>query len=561
MAERPYDLAVIGGGSAGLTAAIMASHLGARVILIERETLGGDCLRTGCVPSKALIASARAAHEARSGSTLGVDVSGVAPDFARVMERVRAVQREIATHDSEEALAAHGVEVAFGAARFLDPHRLRVAERTIEAKRIIIATGASPSRPDIAGLDARTSIDHETIWTLDRLPARMVVLGGGPIGCELGQAFARLGTEVTIIERDPRILSRFDAEAAEVVARAFAREGIRVLTSHETLSVEDLGANRRAHVRGPRGDETIETDAILVATGRRANVASLGLEAAGVHVDEAGVVVDEALRTTAGHIFAAGDCAGGPQSTHWAEREARVATRNALYVGRERVDREYAPRVVFTDPEIAEVGPDPESLAAREPTLEEVRWPMSRVDRALCDGRSDGVVSMRVDSRGRIRRAVAVGHGAGELVASWMLTIDRGLTLGELGAAIHAYPTYSRANRRIADELLLRRGAPRWTSLFRRFGDARQQKQTPARYGGFVSALLSLVVLRTALPTSLVVGTLLNAINHAEVFLVYGVTPASWWPLALNYVVPFCVSSWSAASALTASRARAARAG
>ena len=555
MSDPIYDLVVIGGGSAGLTASIMGSHLGARVLLVERIALGGDCLRTGCVPSKALLAAARAAHDARSASALGVDVQGVTPDFARVMERVRAVQREIATHDSEDVLTSHGVAVAFGAARFVDPHRLRIADRTIEARRTIIATGASPMRPTISGLDADTSFDHETIWTLDRLPARMVVLGAGPVGCELGQAFARLGTEVTIVERAARILPSFAAEAAEIVARALERDGVRLLTSHETRAVEAAGSHRRVHAASGDESVTLDADAILVAAGRRANTTGLDLATAGVQVDDRGIVVDDALRTTAPHIFAAGDCAGGPQSTHWAEKEARVATRNALYAGVERVDRTRAPRVVFTDPELAEVGADAAVLARHGEELEEVRWPMSRLDRALCDGRSDGFVSLHVDPSGRIRHAVAVGHAAAELVPAWMLSIERGLTLRELGGVVHPYPTYARANRRAADELSLRRGAPRWASLFQRFIRRRRPKSETRRaaWSGRWAP-----VLRTATLTAILVGTTLNAINHGDA-LVHGLMPEHAWPLLLNYVVPFCVSSWSGAAALAASgRARGA---
>lgn len=472
MPDSDCDLAVIGGGSAGLTASIMAARLGARVVLIERAKLGGDCLHTGCVPSKTLIASARAAHRARTASALGIETGPVSADLPAVMERVRAVQAAIAVHDSVEALRGHGVEVVSGTARFLDHERVEIVDRDLDRRRLtprrtIIATGASPQMPAVDGLAASAPLDHESVWSLGALPSRLVVIGAGPIGCELGQAFARLGSRVTILERAQRILPSFCSEAAAVVARAFETEGIRTLVGCDVRRVERDTAKRRAHVELPSGSETLEADAILVATGRRPNVDGLGLDRAGIEYGDDGIEVDASLRTTNSRVFAAGDCAGGPQSTHWAEREARVATRNALYVGAERVDRDYAPRVVFTDPELAQVGPSVEVLQATE--VEELRWPMDRVDRALCEGRADGFASLFVDRRDRIRRGVAVGELAGELVASWMIAIEHGLTMRDIGSAVHPYPTFSRANRRLADEAFLRRGPPSWASLFARF--------------------------------------------------------------------------------------------
>ncbi len=440
-----YDLVVIGGGSGGLTASIMAGRLGAKVLLVDRERLGGDCLHHGCVPSKALIASARRAHAVRTAGGFGLEVEAPRVDFRAVMARMRGIREDIGTHDSPEAVAEHGVEVAFGGARFLGPHRLRVGEREVQAKRVIIATGAGPRRIPLS--HPAPIIDYTQLFDLEALPERLLVVGGGPIGCELGQAMGRLGARVTLLQRGPRLLPRAHPEASWLVQAALEDEGVEVHTGNPDAA-------------------GYQADLVLLAVGRRAHFEGLGLEDAGVAHTERGITVDEALRTSQSHIYAVGDCNGGPQFTHWAEHEARVATRNALFRGRAQ-RRAPLPAVTFTDPEVASVGP---LLDDAGPGAEAHRVPMDKVDRAVCDGRSEGFLEVVVDAKGRAIGAHAVGHGAGELLPEWVLAIRQRLRLRDVGAAIHAYPTLTRANRRAADERFFAKGLPGWQRrLFGRF--------------------------------------------------------------------------------------------
>ena len=456
-----YDLAVIGGGSAGLTAATIAGRLGARTILMDREALGGDCLWAGCVPSKALIHAARVVYLGRTGSRVGAPANLGAPDFPAALAYVRRAQAHIGAHDSPEALRAHGVAVAFGGARFLSPTQIRCGETVFEARRTIVAVGSHAVAPPIPGLAEAGHLDHVSIFALDHLPPRVAVIGGGPVGVELAQCLARFGAQVTILQRGPRLLPRDDAELSALLAQALGGE-LTVRCDAGVERVERVGPARRVHFSGG----SLDCDAILVAVGRRARLDGLGLDSAGVAVRDGAVHVDPHLRTTAANIYACGDCVGGPQFTHFAEAQARVAVRNALFRGRQRFALDAVPWTTFTDPELAHVG-------AREgdvPGARVFRSPYERLDRAVCEDAPFGLGKVVCDARGRILGASLLGLGAGEALAPLVLARDAGLTLDAVGRSVFVYPTLGRVVRRLSDERFLAEGRPGWIrKLFGRF--------------------------------------------------------------------------------------------
>jgi pyruvate/2-oxoglutarate dehydrogenase complex dihydrolipoamide dehydrogenase (E3) component len=475
LTEAAYDLVVLGGGSAGLTSAIMAGRIGARVLLVDKEALGGDCLHYGCVPSKALIASARLVHQLRRAPAMGIDVGAPEVDFARVMARVAEVQAAIGKGESPEALGAHGVEVAFGGGCFLDAHRLRVGAgpeaSVVRAERVIIATGSRPAPPSVPGLAEVGYLDNERLFGLRSLPARLAVIGGGPIGVEMGQAFARLGAQVTLLQRADRLLPREEPEASALLERVLRREGLTVLTNATPLRARRRGEDVSLEVATAGDAAEVVADAVLVATGRRPTLDGLDLEAADVATTRRGITVDDTLATSQPHIFAVGDVNGGPQFTHWAEHEARVATRNALFAGADKRTGAALPWATFCDPEVARVGPTfAEATAKYGDGVHRHELLYDKVDRAVCDGTAEGWASVVTDGRERVIAAHIVGPHAGEAIAEWVLAIDHGLKLGDVGKAIHVYPTLGRVNRRLADEQFLAHGVSRWTTrLFGRF--------------------------------------------------------------------------------------------
>lgn len=477
-----YDLIVIGGGSGGLTAAIMAGEIGAKVLLVDRESLGGDCLHWGCVPSKALIASARMAHQARHARDFGVHVGEVSVDFGAVMARLRRVQAFIGDGESPAALEKHGVEVAFGGARFIDantivigsergdPEPSEVEDRTVTAKRFVIATGSHASPPPIEGLEEVGYWDHVGLFESNALPKRVVVVGAGPIGVEMGQALSRLGSEVTLVQRGSHVLHREEPAVSELIASVLVEEGITLHLSCQPTKVSRVGDEKHVKVKDADGERTLVCDEILIAVGRRANVASLGLDAAGVRVGERGIVVDDALRTSQSHIYAVGDVNGGPQFTHWAEHEARIATRNALFAGTSKRDASRIPWCTFCDPEVARVGLTEAEARGEHDDVHVHEVPFSHVDRAVCEGHTRGFTKVVVDGKDRILGVHIVGPEAGEVLTEWVLAMDHGIGLEELGGTIHVYPTLSRANRRVADERFFHHGIGKWTKkLFGQF--------------------------------------------------------------------------------------------
>lgn len=472
-----YDLVVLGGGTGGLVAAAGAAGLGARVALVERHLLGGDCLNVGCVPSKGLIAAARAWHAASAAHAFGgPSVTDEGVDATIALERMRAARADIAPNDGAARFAGLGVDVFLGDGAFVAADAIAVGPATLAYRRAVLATGGRPAVPPIDGLAEVGFLTNESVFDLARLPARLVVIGGGPIGCELAQAFARLGVRIALVDRGERLLSKEDADAAEVVQAAMARDGVRL----------ELGVALERATRGPggvavegaRGGEPVrvEGDAILVAAGRRPNVEGIGLERAGIATSERGVVVDARLRTTNRRVFAVGDVNGTQQFTHLADAQARLALQNAFFLGRGRHDRLVVPRVTYTSPELATVGMTRAEARERGVETDEVTVAFEHVDRAIVEHDTQGFARVLL-RRGSdaIVGVTVVGEAAGEIVGEASVAMTNGLSLGKLGAAIHPYPTRAEVLRKAADQHRRTRLTPTvrrlfdlWFRLFRR---------------------------------------------------------------------------------------------
>ncbi|UGY91226.1 dihydrolipoyl dehydrogenase family protein [Streptomyces gobiensis] len=432
-----YDLVVIGGGSAGLTAARTAGRFGDRTLLVERDRLGGDCLWTGCVPSKALLHVAAEVRTARSVGVYGLAAASGPADLPAAMGHVKQAIAAIEPHDSAEALSPFGVEVAHGPAVFTGPRTLTVGSREISFRYAVIATGSSPALVPVPGLAEANPLTSDTVWEVAELPERLVVLGGGPIGCELAQAFARLGSKVTLMEKLDRLLPGEEPRASQVTRERLEAEGITVLTGYRAEKVAD-GA-----VYGPDG--SIAYDALLAVTGRRANTAELGLEAAGVELTEQGAVqVDDRLRTSNARIYAAGDVTGLSAFTHLGGVQGGAAATDALLGVRRRIDYTSVPWVTYTDPEVARVGLTAEE--ARRQHGDRVRvhsLDNDRVDRAVSDGRTEGFTSLVLGPRGRIVGATVVSPRAGETIAHLATAVRLGWTASNYAKTVHPYPTYA----------------------------------------------------------------------------------------------------------------------
>ena len=468
--EGPYNVVVLGAGTAGLVTAAGTAGLGGRVALVERDRMGGDCLNTGCVPSKALIASARAAHVARHGSRWGL--RDREPDFAyeHVMDRVRERRATIAPHDSAERFESLGVDVFAGAGRLLSPREVAVGDIRLRAAHVVIATGSRASLPPIEGLAEARPYTNETIFdALRARPDGLLVLGGGPIGCELGQAFARLGVRVSIVEASARILDKEDPDVAEVVRRALETDGVRLVTDATVRRVSRQGGRVRMELatRGG-GAETLEAEALLVAAGRVPNVEDLGLEAAGVAHTRKGVTVDAHLQTSQSHVWAAGDVTGSYQFTHLADHHARVVVRNILVPWlKTKVDTRVLPWCTFTSPEVGRVGMS-ETEAKKAAVAHDV-WiqPLGEVDRAVVESETEGFAKVVTDKGGgRILGAAIVAERGGDLVHEMAVAMKAGLGLADLAGTIHAYPTFAELVRRTGDRYQRSRLTPRAQALF-----------------------------------------------------------------------------------------------
>ena len=468
-----YGLVVIGAGSAGLVSAAGAAGLGARVALIEKHRLGGDCLNTGCVPSKALLASARGLRELKNWQRLGlVGGNPPHPDFASMMQRMRQIRAEISPHDSASRFQGLGVDVFFGSARFTGPQAIEVDGTRLTFSKAIIATGARPAIPEIPGLRAAGPLTSESIFTLTSLPRRLAVIGGGPLGCDLGQAFARFGSVVTLIESNPQILHREDPDAAAMVAASLERDGLQILRQTSIVAVECQGTEKRLQLQTASGPQSLPFDAILVAVGRSPNFEGLELERAGVALNSKGLVLDDRLRTTNRRIYAAGDVATKYQFTHMADAMARIVLQNGLFLGRARVSALTVPWCTYTDPELAHVGlleHQARELGLRVTTIEQ---PFERTDRAILDGKTEGFIRVVLNGQSdRILGATIVGEGAGDLISMVSLAMSSRLGLKAIGKTVMPYPTRSELLKRVADAYNRTRLTPttqRWLSRWLR---------------------------------------------------------------------------------------------
>lgn len=445
---KEYDLVAIGGGTAGLVSAAGAAYLGVDSAIVEKAALGGDCLWTGCVPSKALIASARLAHAMRHADELGLISAAPKHAFADVMARMRAARGVVEHHDDPERFRDMGIDVHFGDARFVSDREIDVeGVGTIRSNRFVIATGARPSVPPVDGLEEAGYLTYESLFETDSLPDRVTVLGGGPIGLEMAQVMARLGARVTVVEMQDRILPKDDADVADRLRRLLEAESIAFRLGAKATGVRTEDGAKIVEVDG---GGPVTGDEILMAVGRRPALDGLELDRAGVRAERGSIVVDGKLRTTNGRIWAAGDCTGGLQFTHVAEYMAKTALRNALVPGSTTVDYDTVPWVTYTDPEVAHVGLSQTEAEARGGTT--YTYELDDLDRAIVDGQTDGFVKISADAKGRVLGATILGAHAGELLMPLVLAKHHGLTLSDLADTIWPYPTMVEGVKRAANE-------------------------------------------------------------------------------------------------------------
>lgn len=452
MPDYDFDLGVIGGGAAGLTAASGAAQLGARTLLVEREgKLGGDCLHYGCVPSKTLIRTAHVRRLMQDAARYGLPGPELPPvDFSRVAARIREVVDAIQEHDSVERFCALGVRVEFGRARFLDEHTAEVDGRRFSARSWLVATGSSPGGPDLPGLAETPHLTNREIFSLDRLPRSLLVLGAGPIACELAQAFARLGSRVEVIQRSPRILSREDPDMAEVVQTAMAEEGVVFHLGTRIVAVREAGGLKEVEFETADGARRIARgEQLLSALGRTANVEGLGLADAGVEATARGLAVDARMRTSAGHIYAAGDVTGEHRYTHAAGYEGGVVVANAVLRLPRKADYALLPRCTYTWPELAGIGLSETAARAAGRDVDVVVEEFAANDRALAEGEGRGRLKLLLE-KGKPVGVQIAGPRAGDILAEWVAVMGGGVKLSALAGAMHPYPTLAEINKRAA---------------------------------------------------------------------------------------------------------------
>jgi len=451
-----YNLVVIGGGSAGLVSSYIAAAVKSKVALIEKHKMGGDCLNTGCVPSKALIRSAKIISYAKRAQEFGLETVDLKADFATIMERVQQKIAQVEPHDSVERYTSLGVDVIEGSARVCSPWSVEVNGKTITTRSIIIATGAVPFVPPIKGLDQIDYLTSDNLWELRQRPEKLVVLGGGPIGSEMTQAFARLGSQVTQVEMGPRIVPREDLEVSEYIKEKFSTEGIQVLTEHQAKEVRTESGRQWLICEYQGKDVEIEFDHLLIAVGRKANVKGFGLEELGIELDQDGTVAtDPLLRTKYPNIFCAGDVAGPYQFTHTSAHQAWYASVNALFGQFKsfKVDYRVIPWCTFTDAEVARVGLSEAEASEQEIAVEVTRYGIDDLDRAICDSEDHGWVKILTKpGTDKILGVTIVGHHAGDLLAEYVLAMKYNLGLNKILGTIHTYPTLAEMNKMTAGE-------------------------------------------------------------------------------------------------------------
>ncbi len=454
MAKYDANLVVIGAGSGGLVSALIAAAVKSKVVLIERHKMGGDCLNTGCVPSKAILRSAKVASTLSRADEFGFESVDVKPVFSKVMKRVHNIIETIEPHDSVERFTGLGVECVMGDAEIVDKHTVRVGDRDIRTKSIIIAAGARPFVPPIEGVQDIEYLTSDNIWELEELPERLVVLGGGPIGCELSQAFSKLGSKVTMVEMMGQLMGREDSDVADLITEKFKSDGIEVLTDHKAVKFTDNG-EKVLHCETESGPVEIPFDKVLIAVGRKANSDEMNLEKLGIKLRPNGTIeTDEYLRTDVPNIFAVGDIAGPYQFTHTASHQAWYATVNALFgfAKKFKVDYRVIPWATFTMPEVARVGLSEREAAEKGLDVQVTRYGIDDLDRAIADGEAHGFIKVITPKGGKdtILGVTIVGSHAGELIAEYVLAMKYNLGLNKILGTIHLYPSMAEANKFVA---------------------------------------------------------------------------------------------------------------
>lgn len=452
-----YNVIAIGGGAAGLVTSLISSTLKAKVALIEKHKMGGDCLNYGCVPSKSIIRTARFVHDMKRHTDLGVRKVDYEVDLGDVMDRVHGIIKAIEPHDSMERYRGLGVDCFAGEAEIIDNHSVRVGAKTLTTKNIVIATGASPFVPNIKGLDAITYRTSENLWQLRELPKRLIVLGGGPIGCEMAQAFQRLGSQVSLVEMGERILVREDDDVAKLIVDKFQKEGVRILSRAKAIEVVQTAGEKKLICELADGQTTeIAFDEILIAVGRKANTDGIDWGKLGINLNPNGTIkVDQYLRANGKNIYAAGDVAGPYQFTHTASHMAYFCTVNALFspLFKQKVDYSVIPWTTFTDPEVAQVGHNEKSAKAAGIPYEVTIKTLEGHDRFLAEGDNYGQVKvLTVPGKDTIIGANITAHNAGELLTEFVTAMKRNIGLGKILGTIHSYPTMSEANPQVAGE-------------------------------------------------------------------------------------------------------------
>jgi pyruvate/2-oxoglutarate dehydrogenase complex dihydrolipoamide dehydrogenase (E3) component len=475
MAERlKPDICVIGAGSGGLSVAAAAAAFGVSVVLVEKGKMGGDCLNTGCVPSKSLIAASKHARAIAQAGAFGVSAPTVDVDFRKVNEHVRGVIAAIAPNDSKARFTGLGVQVIEGTASFKNKRTVVLGDGTeIRARRFVIATGSSPALPEIPGLATIPFLTNETVFDLAERPEHLIVIGAGPIGLEFAQAFRRLGAAVTVLE-EARALAREDVECADVVLDALMREGVDVREGVAVSRVEGVDSKVKVTIRSGDAEQSLEGSHLLVATGRRANADGLGLEQAGITRDPVGICVDNRLKTSNKRVYAVGDVAGMGQFTHLANYHAGLVIRNALFRQRAEVNEDLIPRVTFTDPELAHVGLTETEARERRIALRVLRWPFHENDRAQAERTTAGHIKVVTDRKGRVLGATIVGEGAGEMITAWTLAVSQNLNIRAFAGIMVPYPTLAEVGKRAAMTYFTPGLTSNWVrriiALLRRFG-------------------------------------------------------------------------------------------
>ena len=443
------DLCIIGAGSAGLSIAAGAQQMGADCVLNEKGLMGGDCLNYGCVPSKSLLVAGKIAHVHKIAGKYGVSFQPPAIDMHAVHDHVQDVIAGIAPHDSVERFAALGVTVIQAEAKFTGPREVQAGGKTIRARRFVIATGSRPAAPPVEGLGDLPYLTNETVFNLTQCPEHLIVMGGGPIGCELGQAFRRLGAEVTVVEMF-QALGKDDPDLAEVVRQSLRDEGVQLLENTKILKAAKAGEGLRLTIEDAGGQREITGSHLLVAAGRAPNVDGLDLEKAGVEYDKRGIKTDASLKTSNKKIFAAGDVAGRQQFTHIAGYHAGIIIKNALFRLPAKVDEAAVPWVTYSDPELAHVGLNEAMARERGVAYELLEWSFEENDRARAERRTEGRLKALVSPKGKVLGCTIVGLNAGELILPWGLAIQKGMKAGDLAQVIAPYPTLSEVTKRAA---------------------------------------------------------------------------------------------------------------